>query len=548
MQFVAHARPHIETHNRSKNHSSVAGAAYRLGLRLYDERAKVWHDYRKRELGEEIVRALTIAPAGAPSWATDPAQLWNRVEASEKRKDAQVARDYRIPIPFGLSDQDAGDLAEEMARFISDELHTPVSLGLHRDADRDALGNLKPSDKQGFHAHLYFPTRRLADIVEEEGDGGGTGFGEKPTNLSNKNSSTVFVEMLNAKWSELANDFSRKIGSDLKFEYKSYKRLGLSITPQPTLGQSASAMERRGIYTNRGDSLREALAVAQVYQKAHASALDAQHTQALVDVTREAGKGTRVQTGALVKQTVTLFKPKKAKAMVPTLILRQGSLAYRLKASAPTPQSKEEAEELERSLALIEALDKAFATYHELQNQIDDILQIIQATRASSLDAQYQADQSREHRKLAQVRLNRWEQENRWRIKFYTSMGGLPMEAHEKLRSAVQLHNEHVQALKKTIAIQATEVVALEREASALKAKRVETLSTIRNAVVKLDEAKSPLLPEMMKALPSSGRALIKEQLPVLFPARDEKVVDGEEVSGFSVATPSPKKNGAQPH
>lgn len=91
MQVHQYARPHIETHNRSKGHSSVAGAAYRLGLRLYDEKAKVWHDYRKRELGEEIVRALTIAPNDAPPWATDPAQLWNRVEASEKRKDAQVA-------------------------------------------------------------------------------------------------------------------------------------------------------------------------------------------------------------------------------------------------------------------------------------------------------------------------------------------------------------------------------------------------------------------------------------------------------------------------
>lgn len=129
MQIHTHARPHLEVHSRSKGHSSVAGCAYRLGLRLYDERAGVWHDYRKRELGEEIVRALTIAPPNAPAWATDPSILWNKVEQAEKRKDAQVARDYRIPIPHGLSDQDAGDLAETMARFICDEFpsQTPRS-------------------------------------------------------------------------------------------------------------------------------------------------------------------------------------------------------------------------------------------------------------------------------------------------------------------------------------------------------------------------------------------------------------------------------------
>lgn len=545
-----HARPHLEIHTRSKGHSSVAGAAYRLGLRLYDERQKVWHDYRKRELGEEIVKALTVAPVGAPAWASDPAQLWNRVEASEKRKDAQVARDYRIPVPFGLTDDQAGELAEEMARFISDELHTPVSLGLHRDADRDALGNLKPTEKQGFHAHIYFPSRRIIDVVEggEEDGSSGTGFGDKIEVLSKMSLGAPFIEMLNCKWSELANDFSRKNGSDLKFEYKSYKRLGLNLIPQPTLGQSASAMERRGIYTNRGDSLREALAVAQVYQKAHIGALEAQHAQALSDVNREAGKGTQAKPSALHKKTVALFKPKKAKATVPMLVQRQGSLAYRLRASAPTPQSKEEAEDLERSLVLIEALDKAFATYHELQQQMDDILQVIQANRASSLDAQYQADQSRERRKFAQVRLTRWEQENRWRIKMFASMGGHPMEAHEKLRLAVQVHDGHVQALKKTIATQATEVVALEREASALKAKQQETLSTIRNAVVKLDGVKSPMLPEMIKALPSSERALIKEQLPILFPPVGEKPMDVGNDEVFSDVTPSPKKEGVRLH
>jgi hypothetical protein len=543
-----HARPHLEIHTRSKNHSSVAGAAYRLGLRLYDERAKVWHDYRKRELGEEIVRALTVAPAGAPSWATDPAQLWNRVEASEKRKDAQVARDYRIPIPFGLSDSDAGSLAEEMARFISDELHTPVSLGLHRDADRDALGNLKPSNKQGFHAHIYFPSRRLADVVESGEEGGsGTGFGEKIEVLSKMSLGAPFIEMLNCKWSELANDYARKIGSDLKFEYKSYKRLGVNITPQPTLGQSASAMERRGIYTNRGDSLREALAVAHVYQKAHAGALEAQRAQAVADVKREAGNASQAQTGALPKQTVSLFKSKKAKATVPTLVPRQGSLAYRLRASASTPKTKEEAEELERSLILIEALDRAFAVYHELQQQMDDILKVIQANRASSLDAQFQADQSREKRKFAQVRLTRWEQENRWRIKMFARMDGLPMEAHQELRSAVKLHDGHVQELKKTISCHAQNVIDAEKEVVALKARQVEALSSIRSAVVQLHDVQSALLPEMIKALPSNDRALVKEQLPILFPSGGEELMGQENTEIFSSVVPSPTKDGLRP-
>lgn len=47
-----HARPHLQTHSRSTGHSAVAGAAYRLGLRLLDERTGICHDFRKRKLGE----------------------------------------------------------------------------------------------------------------------------------------------------------------------------------------------------------------------------------------------------------------------------------------------------------------------------------------------------------------------------------------------------------------------------------------------------------------------------------------------------------------
>jgi len=96
--MVLHARPHLQTHTRSAGHSAVAGAAYRLGLRLYDEQTKKWHDFRKRQLGEEIVRALTVAPEGAPDWSTDPAQLWNRVP-SETRGSSRAGDAMGVELP-----------------------------------------------------------------------------------------------------------------------------------------------------------------------------------------------------------------------------------------------------------------------------------------------------------------------------------------------------------------------------------------------------------------------------------------------------------------
>lgn len=271
MEVHAHARPHIETHTRSQGHSAIAGAAYRLGLKLVDVRTGDWHDYHRRSLRGEIVLALTIAPEGSPDWAVNPQEMWERVEASEKRKDAQVARDFRVPLPLGLSSDQASAMAQEMGRFISDSLKTPVSIGVHRDSEVDVLGEKKMAEKVGYHAHLYFPTRRLACFEEKshgkevgasgnaDGSAEPTGFGGKLTILSNKRTSATFVELLNAKWAELCNEFASEAGLRPDYDHRSYARQGVDITPQPTVGQAATAMERKGVKTRKGTQLREAL-------------------------------------------------------------------------------------------------------------------------------------------------------------------------------------------------------------------------------------------------------------------------------------------------
>jgi hypothetical protein len=136
--------------------------------------------------------------------------------------------------------------------FICNALHTPVSMGLHRDADVDALGNAKPGDKIGFHAHLYFPTRKLEEI---EGDGGAGewGLGAKLVLISNKNTGSAFIERLNQKWAELSNQYTSANQLPADYDHRSYKRMELDITPQPTLGAAVVAMERQGFFTRKGD-------------------------------------------------------------------------------------------------------------------------------------------------------------------------------------------------------------------------------------------------------------------------------------------------------
>lgn len=89
--------------SRSKGRSTVAAAAYRSGQRLYDKRLQKYHQFRKR-----FIQSYILAPKNAPEWVYNREKLWNFVEKTEKRKDAQLSRELNIALPRELSNQQQG--------------------------------------------------------------------------------------------------------------------------------------------------------------------------------------------------------------------------------------------------------------------------------------------------------------------------------------------------------------------------------------------------------------------------------------------------------
>lgn len=262
------ARPHIETHSRSKGHSAVAGCAYRLGLAMVDERTGRAYDYTRKS---GVVWSEHMAPEGAPAWQQDPAQFWNRVEAAEKRKDAQIARDFRIPIPLGFSERDAKDLAQRMARTLRDDLAAPVSVALHRDAERDRFGEVKDGTR-GFHAHIFIPARGVEpDAMAAKKLG-------VFLDLGNKNKSGEWVEKWNEAWATHANNIIRERSLSIEQRtHLSYARLGVEREPEWKMGPKATALERAGVRTEVGKRLKAV----------HPTPPAMDHAQALAERKRE---------------------------------------------------------------------------------------------------------------------------------------------------------------------------------------------------------------------------------------------------------------------
>lgn len=541
--MVLHARPHLQTHTRSVGHSAVAGAAYRLGLRLYDERAKKWHDFRRRAIGEEIVHALTVAPDGMLAWATDPAELWNRAEAAERRKDAQVARDYRIPIPFGLTDQQAGELAEEMARYIADQLTTAVSLGLHRDGELDALGALKPPEKQGYHAHLYFPTRRLEELEQANGTSA-WGLGAKLVLLSNKNTSGAFIERLNEKWADLANRFTAANHLPANYDHRSYARQDLPITPQPTLGQAVTAMERKGFFTRRGDALRgDILVPAKVYEAAHAVVVDAQRQQAIEDAIRERtnpeARAARLAAAASAPPTSPQPEPVTAAPIVqaplpkPPLTALAGSLVARFHAATPAPNTLEERQVFVRLLKIVGIVERVLAALTALAERLRRQAEDRGRRMAAKLDVTYELDLARSQRATAKEKLEKWETGHRWQVITARAFSGSEVakpRAWVTLLEQFEACQRRVQSLKAAIRGHQVHLDAFTEQETALKVEQVDTQERLRAALGTMVVVNPASVEPLLKVIQAEECDWVKAAMPEMTVA-PEPIPQGAELS-----------------
>lgn len=132
--------------SRSNGDSAVAAAAYRSGSALYDERTGQTHDYSDRK---DVVHTEILLPVKTHAKFMDREFLWNYVESSEKRKDAQLAKELTIALPKELGLEQWVDMVREFA----DEQCVKHALGVDFAIHNKLDGNP--------HAHLLVTMRRL---------------------------------------------------------------------------------------------------------------------------------------------------------------------------------------------------------------------------------------------------------------------------------------------------------------------------------------------------------------------------------------------------
>lgn len=245
--------------SRGKGKSAVASAAYISGEKIKNEWDGVTHDYTKKQ---GVISKEIYLPDHAPEEYKDRKTLWNSVELFEKNSNAQLARNFIISLPKELSIEENKKMIEEyiQTNFVKEGMI--VDLAIH---DESIEGN------QNIHAHIMTIVRP----INEDGTWGQKSkkeyiLDEKGEKVLNKNGKpkTRKVELTTwndkgnvEKWrenfSDLCNEYLSKNNIEKRVDHRSFKRQGIKQIPTIHLGASASAMERKGIRTEKGDINRE---------------------------------------------------------------------------------------------------------------------------------------------------------------------------------------------------------------------------------------------------------------------------------------------------
>lgn len=188
---------------RSKSHSAVSRAAEKL----HDKRLDMGYDYSKKS---DLLYKEIVLPDGAAGRFANRELLWNEVEACERRKDSQLARELEFSLPRELSD-------EQNIRLVKDKF---VSLGMiahvciHHGRD---------------NPHVMLTTRQVGEDR----------FGSKVVQWNKR---PLYIQW-REEWANYANKHLAKAGFEITIDHRSNKERGIDLEPQNKIG-AIGAQER----------------------------------------------------------------------------------------------------------------------------------------------------------------------------------------------------------------------------------------------------------------------------------------------------------------
>jgi hypothetical protein len=255
--------------SRSDGKSVVAAAAYRSGSKLKDEYLGETFDYTHK-VG--VDSTIILAPDSTPDWVYNRERLWNIVEAVERRKDSQLAREFNIALPKELSRSQMQELA---LGYVQEQF---VARGMVADVAFHHLDAPNP------HFHVLLTMR---DITKE-------GFGKKNRGW---NAKELLVEQREA-WAAHVNTALEGVGYvEEKIDHRTLVAQGIGARiAQVHLGPDLHHRRRQYVEEGNLEEFRDRYALGDLYETINE--LNRQLAQNSKEIEEESRERTKSPTQA----------------------------------------------------------------------------------------------------------------------------------------------------------------------------------------------------------------------------------------------------------
>ncbi|PWW10122.1 MobQ family relaxase [Mangrovibacter plantisponsor] len=187
----------MENISRGEGQSSVNSAAYRHRKMFFDNRTGEVCG-RKTAHKKDLAFAQIFAPENTPpDLIVDSETLWNAVEASEKRKDARLAKEFKIALPAELTPEQNIELT---TAFVLEHF---TKQGIIADVVIHDINGHNP------HIHIMGTTREILS----------TGFGKKVREWDKPET----LDSWRKGWQNICNGFLELYGHDERVDHRSIR-------------------------------------------------------------------------------------------------------------------------------------------------------------------------------------------------------------------------------------------------------------------------------------------------------------------------------------
>ena len=224
----------------------MSAAAYQSGEKLFSEYDGQW---KSGDRLERIVFKDILLPPNAPRAYADRQTLWNAVDASEPKDNAQTARRFIITLPKELSIEENIQLIRDYCQQQFVDRGMIADIAVHFD-DKEPpnphahiLCTIRSMDEQG---HWNDKTK-TAYALDENGNRimGKNGKWKRIRIDSVDWNDRKYCEIWRHEWEVMQNAALEDAGRTERVDMRSYERQGIETAPQVHLGPAAFALEKK---------------------------------------------------------------------------------------------------------------------------------------------------------------------------------------------------------------------------------------------------------------------------------------------------------------